>query len=88
MGRFSYGNIFSNSVLVRKLKKINFPPQALLPHFEPLQYVFLGDEAFPLSNNLMRPYPEKKALQEIMKLKFLITDFRQHGNMLNALLVY
>jgi hypothetical protein len=27
-------------------------------------------------------------LQEIIKIKFLITDFREHGNLLKAILVY
>jgi hypothetical protein len=62
MGRFSDGNIFSSSVLAKKLNKrtLQFPPPALLPNFEqPLTYVSVGDEAFPLSDNLTRPYPEK-----------------------------
>jgi hypothetical protein len=62
IGRFSDGNIFSNIVLAKKLNKqtLQFPPPALLPNIEQLlPYVFVGDEAFPLSNNLMRPYPKK-----------------------------
>jgi hypothetical protein len=63
MGRFSDGNIFSSSVLAKMLNKraLQLLPPALLPNFEqPFPYVFVGDEAFPLSNNLMRPYPKKK----------------------------
>jgi len=89
MERCSDGIIFSSSVLVKKLNTLTsqFLPPALLPNFEQLlPYIFVGDEAFPLSNNLMRPYPKKKkkVLQEIMKIKFLITDFPKHGNLLNA----
>jgi hypothetical protein len=72
MGRFSAGSIFSSSVLAEKLNKhtLQFPPPALLPNFEqPLSYVFVGDEVFPLSNNLVWPYP-KKVLQEIRKKRF------------------
>ena len=61
MERFSDGIIFSSSVLAKNLNKrtLQFPPPALLPNFEqPLPYVFVGGEAFPLSNNLMRSYPK------------------------------
>ena len=61
-GRFNDENIFSSSVLAKNLNKqtLQLPPPALLPNFEqPLPYVFVGDEAFPLSNNLMRPYPKR-----------------------------
>jgi hypothetical protein len=56
MGRFSDGIIFSSGVLAKKLNKrtLQFPP---LPNFEQqLPYIFVRDEAFPLSNNLMKPY--------------------------------
>jgi hypothetical protein len=62
VGTFSAGSIFSSSVLAEKLNKrtLQVPPPPLLPNFEqPLPYVFVGDEAFPLSNNLVRPYPRK-----------------------------
>ena len=62
MGRFSDGNIFSSSVLAKKLNKqtLQFPPPALLPNFEQLlPYVFVRNEEFPLSNNSVRPYPKK-----------------------------
>jgi hypothetical protein len=90
VGRFSDGNIFSSNVLEKKLNKriLPFPPPALLSNFEqPLPYFFVGDEALPLSYNLKRPYP-KKVLQEIMKIKFLIIDIREHGKLSITLLVY
>ena len=62
MGRFSDGNIFSSCELARKLVKetMQIPPPADLPSFEhTLPYIFVGDEAFPLMQNLMRPYPKK-----------------------------
>jgi len=62
---------FFSSVLAKNLnnRTLHFPPPASLPNFEqPLPYVFVGDEAFPLSNDLIRPYP-KKMLQEITKIK-------------------
>ena len=62
MGGFSDGNIFSSSVVAKKLNKrtLQFPPPALLPNFEqPLPHIFVGDEAFPSSKNLMSSYPKK-----------------------------
>jgi hypothetical protein len=85
MRRFSDANIFSSSVLAKKLKKQTFqlPLPALLPNVEdPLPYVFVGDEAFPLLENLMRVLPGT------MKMKIEITDFHEHGKLLSALLVY
>jgi hypothetical protein len=67
MGRFSDGSIFSSSVLANKLNEqtLQIPPPALLPIFEqPLPYVFVGDDAFTLSNNLMRPYQKKKCYRK------------------------
>lgn len=62
MGRFSDGNIFASSALGTKMiaHTLLLPPPAGIPTIsEPMPYVFVGDEAFPLSENLMRPYPRK-----------------------------
>jgi hypothetical protein len=62
VGRFGDGNIFSSSMLAKKLKKqtLQLPLPAMLPNVvDPLPYIFVGDEAFPLSENLMRPYPKR-----------------------------
>ena len=60
-GRQSDGNVFANSVFGNMLKRQDL----LLPSDEPLlgctapelPYVFVADEAFPLMENLMRPFP-------------------------------
>nr|CAH7729058.1 unnamed protein product [Callosobruchus chinensis] len=49
MGRFSNGNVFASSGLGKKMMRHTLQ----FPHLK----VFVGDEAFPLSINLMRPYP-------------------------------
>jgi len=63
MGRFSDANIFTSSVLAKKMNRqsLQIPSPELLPVFQqPLPYyVFVGDEAFQLLVNLMRPYPKK-----------------------------
>lgn len=61
MGRFSDGNIFANSPLGKMLHSgsLDLPESKPLPgQNTPLPYVFIGDEAFPLMLNLMRPYPK------------------------------
>ncbi|CAH1997034.1 unnamed protein product [Acanthoscelides obtectus] len=63
MGRFSDGNVFSNSGLGMKLSNgtLEIPPPKSLPGEEfDIPYVFVGDEAFPLTKNLMRPFPKRQ----------------------------
>ncbi|XP_024083021.1 protein ALP1-like [Cimex lectularius] len=63
MGRFSDGNIFLNSRLGTMLhnESLELPdPKSLPGQNEITPYVFVGDEAFPLMPNLMRPYPRLK----------------------------
>jgi len=58
-GRNSDGGIFSNSIIGKKLHNntLNIPkPNPLLENGDPLPYVFVGDEAFPLKPYLLRPY--------------------------------
>lgn len=60
--RQSDGNVFKNSSLGKSLAKktLNLPPAKCLPQStsnKTLPYVFVGDEAFPLMKNLMRPFP-------------------------------
>ena len=60
-GKQSDGSVFSNSAIGRLLKSQNLD----FPANEPLRgtkdpalpFVLVGDEAFPLLENLMRPYP-------------------------------
>lgn len=61
-GRNSDGGIFSHSSLGRALKSntLNIPddePLKEAPELGPVPYVIIGDEAFPLMTNLMRPFP-------------------------------
>lgn len=61
-GRSSDGGTLAASAFGQALRRgtLNLPPDAPLPGAEdlgPLPYVFVGDEAFPLRRNLLRPYP-------------------------------
>lgn len=59
-GRNSDGGILSNSKLGVKLQnnQLGIPPNKCLPGTTcTAPHVFVGDEAFPLSQNIMRPFP-------------------------------
>lgn len=58
-GRISDGGIFKHSQLWKKIqdKSLSFPEPKVLPGREKLvPYVILGDEAFALHENVMKPY--------------------------------
>lgn len=64
VGRRSDGGIFKNSRLGQKLEnnKLNVPgPRLISRRRRALPHCIVGDEAFPLKNYLLRPYPGKKA---------------------------
>lgn len=61
-GRTSDGGILANSAFGRALRDgtLQLPADRLIPgadHRGPQPHVFVGDEAFPLRKNLMRPFP-------------------------------
>ncbi|XP_028140337.2 uncharacterized protein LOC114334492 [Diabrotica virgifera virgifera] len=59
-GRISDGGVFENTLFKKLLTrcKLNLPEYSSLPGREKLvPHVFLGDDAFPLSPNLLKPYP-------------------------------
>ena len=71
-GKESDGGIFSNSVFGQKVisESLPLPSPAILPDTQNIitPYVFVGDEAFPLRTNLMRPFP-----RSLMKVKLYLT---------------
>ncbi len=59
-GRISDGGVFANSVLSEalELNTWQFPSTAFLPGGQSMvPYVVVADEAFPLRNNLLKPFP-------------------------------
>ncbi|GIX77626.1 DDE Tnp4 domain-containing protein [Caerostris darwini] len=62
------GGVFRHSVIGQAIKcnKINVPNSAALPSTKTVMpFVFVGDEAFPLKNYLMRPFPGNALSKEI-----------------------
>lgn len=59
-GRVSDAGLFAHSDLRKAMDQglLNFPPLEPLPNSDILMLVmFVGDEAYPLRNDLMKPYP-------------------------------
>lgn len=68
-GRNSDGGIFAHSNLGKALSAgtLNLPKETPLPgaqHLGPMPYVIVGDEAFPLQKNVMRPFPGRKCTEK------------------------
>lgn len=60
-GRISDGGVFSNTDLCKRMEQkiINFPEATPLTNEkeEKLPFFFVGDEAFAMTENLIKPYP-------------------------------
>ncbi|XP_052741869.1 uncharacterized protein LOC128198809 [Bicyclus anynana] len=80
MGRFSDGGIFADSIFGIRLRenRLNLPqPQPLYQNGEPVPFVFIGDEAFPLMTNLMRPYPRDNLNNEKRTYNYRLSRARR-----------
>lgn len=78
-GRNSDGGIFANCNLGRALSKntLHLPHDEVLPMVEslgPIPYVMVGDEAFPLQRQIMRPFPGRGCPEED---KYITTAYRE-----------
>ncbi|XP_063241738.1 uncharacterized protein LOC134541921 isoform X3 [Bacillus rossius redtenbacheri] len=62
-GQEGDSTVFRDTVLGKKLFSgtLNLPPPKCLPntYFKPQPFVMVGDEAFRLQTNLLRPYPQR-----------------------------
>lgn len=66
-GRVSDGGVFSNTKFYQKLKenKLKIPEPDYLPRSNiKLPFVFVADDAFPLSDNILKPYPQRNMTRE------------------------
>lgn len=62
-GRFSDAGLFAQSDLLQAMDQglLNFPPPEPLPSTDIMMpYMFVGDEAYPLKPDLMKPYPYRQ----------------------------
>lgn len=66
-GRISDGGVIENTKFGEKLNNnsLRIPPADILPPFPtPLPYVFVGDEAFALKENFLKPYNQRELNEE------------------------
>lgn len=66
-GRVSDAGVFSNTLFYKNFqeRKLKIPESDYLPGIsDKFPYVFVADDAFPLSNNLMKPYPYRNLSKE------------------------
>ena len=70
-GKFSDGSILHNSEFGKALRchELDLPQESRIGGSEhSLPFVFVGDEAFPLMENLMRPFPKNQLQEEKRKI--------------------
>ena len=77
-GGQSDGGIFKDSYL-RELCKSNFFPKAakLGERVDPLPYFLLGDEAFALDQNLMKPFPHRTTMGDEKIFNYRLSQARR-----------
>nr|CAI5859287.1 unnamed protein product [Callosobruchus analis] len=79
-GSQSDGGIFKNSIFGQRLEKddLNIPKETKLPHSNVLvPYFFVTDEAFPLKQFIMRPYPGKNLTVQQKVFNYRLSRARQ-----------
>lgn len=70
-GRNSAGGIFASSKLGKAIENnmLNIPNDKPLPETDKVMpHVLVGDEAFPLSKHLLRPYPRSQSPSDAQKI--------------------
>ena len=70
-GRISDGGVLQESHLQAALdnNSLGIPPATCLPESNaPVTYVTVADEAFPLKQNLMKPFPAKSLQDDSSKV--------------------
>lgn len=69
-GRVSDAGLFAQSDLRAALdeRKLNHPLAEALPNTNIMPYAFVGDEAYPLRNDLLKPYPHNYSLNNAFSI--------------------
>ncbi len=70
-GRMNDAGVYVHTALYRKIvgNELPLPPPEPLPgRQKPVPYVFVGDDAFPLSPTLLKPYPGVQAAGSMQRI--------------------
>lgn len=79
-GRVSDGGVFNACNLAQKLynKSLDLPePRALPGRAKKVPYVIVADDAFPLIENVMKPYPQRGLSQESQIFNYRLSRARR-----------
>ena len=89
-GHISDGGVWAHSNFCKELKngQLNFPKSRPLPvsadllwknfgEDECMPFILVGDNAFPLTKNMMKPYPEKKLDDRKRIFNYCLSRFRR-----------
>lgn len=79
-GRVSDGGVFSNMAFYKKLvqKDLCIPEPDSLPSTNvKMPYVFVGDDVFPLMENLMKPFSKRNLTREEMIYNYRVSRSRR-----------
>ena len=80
-GKSSDAGIFRNSTLFEKLcdGSLDIPPPASIANSnEKYPYIIVGDEAFPLSENLLRPFGGRHLTKTKQKFNYILSRARRY----------
>ena len=81
-GKCNDSSIFKESAIYEKLvkKELKIPDKCpiSITNDTPMPYVFVGDEAFPLLQNLMRPYPGNNLSHEKKIFNYRLSRARRY----------
>jgi hypothetical protein len=79
-GRISDGGVFRESSLSRAIatNSLNFPPDKPLPNRQmKVPYVFVADDAFPLTTRILKPYPNRGLTDEQRNYNYRLSRARR-----------
>ena len=94
--RVSDGGVLKNSSLARAIGRnmLNLPPDRMIVEgMDSLPYVMVGDDAFPLRKDLMKPYPFRNLSREKIVFIYRLSRARRvvenvFGIMANRLCIF
>lgn len=79
-GSNSDGGIFQDSAFYKLVlsKKLNIPQPSTIPGTDiTVPFVFVADEAFPLSSNIMRPFPRRELTDDKRAFNYRLSRARR-----------